>query len=247
MCYHMSQTFKKVTKKVTQERYGINKSEPTLFSDREGHHLNGFAHPQVMVVANNDPSSYQAFNWGLIPFWVKGTDQAQQMAKRTLNAKSETVYELPSFRSAIVKRRCIIPVDGFYEWLHHRSKTYPHYIYPKDDTVFSLGGIWEEWVDETSGELKRTFSIVTTAANEIMDKIHNTKKRMPLILDPRTELDWLSEDLSKEDINALMQPFDAHQMAYHTVSRLVTSRTKNSDVPEVKQPLPYPELAATLF
>lgn len=247
MCYHMSQTFKKVTKKVTQERYGISQSIGPLFEDRGGYHLNGFAHPSVIVIANDEPSSFQAFDWGLIPFWVKGEDQAHQMAKRTLNAKSETVFDLPSFRSAIIQRRCIIPIDGFYEWLHYRSKTFPHYIYPKDETVFSLGGIWEEWTDKATGEIKKTFSIVTTAANEVMDQIHNTKKRMPLILDPKTELDWLSPDLTKDEIAALMQPYDANMMSYHTVSRLVTSRTDNSDVPEVKQPLEYPELAKGLF
>jgi putative SOS response-associated peptidase YedK len=247
MCYHMSQTFKKVTKKVTQERYGISKSIGPLFEERSGHHLNGFAHPPVIVVANDEPSSYQSFYWGLIPFWVKGEEQAKQMANGTLNAKCETIFDLPSFRAAIIKRRCIIPVDGFFEWLHHRSKTYPHYIYPKDETLFSLGGIWEEWTDKSTGELRKTFSIVTTTANEVMDKIHNTKKRMPLILDPKTELDWLSPKLSKEDISSLMQPYDADMMAYHTVSRLVTSRTEQSDVPEVKQPLEYPELAKGLF
>jgi putative SOS response-associated peptidase YedK len=247
MCYHMSQTFKKVTKQVTRERYGISKSIGPLFENRGGHHLNGFSHPQVIAVASDDPSGYQALDWGLIPFWTKGEEQAKQMAKRTLNAKCETVFELPSFRAAIVKRRCIIPVDGFYEWLHYRSKTYPHYIFPKDETVFSLGGIWEEWLDNSTGEVKKTFSIITTPANEVMDKIHNTKKRMPLILDPKTELDWLSEGLSQDDINELMKPYDANQMAYHTVSRRVSSRTEESDIPEVKQPLEYPELVAGLF
>lgn len=247
MCYHMSQTFKKITKKVVKERYGVNHSDLLIFSEREGHHLNGFAHPTVLIVASNDPSSLQALEWGLIPAWVKDFDQAKKLAKNTLNAKSETIFELPSFREAITSRRCIIPIDGFYEWLHHRNKTYPHYIYPKDETVFSLGGIWDEWIDKGTGELKRTFSIVTTAANEVMDQIHNTKKRMPLILDPKTELDWLSPELKKEDINNLMHPYDPEQMAYHTVSRLVTSRSGNSDVTAVKRPLSYPELHPTLF
>ncbi|WP_051719677.1 SOS response-associated peptidase [Anditalea andensis] len=243
----MSQTFKKVTKKVIKERYGINKSISPLFEKGSGHHLNGFDHPTVIVIANDAPSSFQTFDWGLIPFWVNDIGHAKQMENRTLNAKCETVFELPSFREAILKRRCIIPVDGFFEWLHHRNKTYPHYIYPKDETVFSLGGIWEQWSDQSTGRMKRTFSIITTAANDMMDKIHNSKKRMPLILNPETEMDWLSQDLSNTDISLLMQPFKAESMAYHTVSRLVTSRKENSDVPEVKEPLNYQELSKGLF
>lgn len=242
MCYHISQTPKKITSAEVKERFGISRSVGSLFENPKGHHLNGFTHPEIVVVANDDPGAFQQMKWGLVPFWVKNGEQAKQMANRTLNAKSETVFELSSFRAAIVKRRCIIPVDGFYEWMHFEGKTYPHFIYPIDGSVFSLGGIWEEWTDRSTGEILRSFSIVTTAANPLMEKIHNTKKRMPLVLDPEKELDWISNGLSREDITSLMVPLDRDRMDYHTISRLITSRTEDSNVEKVKEPETYPEL-----
>jgi putative SOS response-associated peptidase YedK len=247
MCYHKTQIFKKITSDQVLGRYGIASYDSGLFAGREGYHLNGFSHPRAAVVANDDPSTYQAFEWGLVPFWVKGEEQARQLANRTLNAKCETVFELPSFRAAIIKRRCIIPVDGFFEWLHFRNKTYPHFIYPKDGSVFSLGGIWEEWLDKGTGEIKRTYSVITTPANGLMEKIHNTKKRMPLVLDPATELDWLSAGLSKDEISALITPLDQNLMAYHTIDRLVSSRTEDSNVPDVIKSVSYPELGVELY
>lgn len=113
MCYHISQTPKKITSAQVMELYGIKHSQGPLFEDPKGFHMNGFSHPGAVVVANDDPLAFQQMKWGLIPFWVKNPEQAKQMASRTLNAKCETVFELASFRAAILKRRCIIPVNGF--------------------------------------------------------------------------------------------------------------------------------------
>src|SRR5690554_2380558 len=132
MCYHISQTPKKINSAQTTERYGITRSDGQLLGNPNGFHYNAFSHPDIVVVANDEPTAYQTMKWGLVPFWVKNQDQAKQMSTRTLNAKCETAFDLSSFRAAIMKRRCIIPVDGFYEWMHFKGKTYPHYIYPKD-------------------------------------------------------------------------------------------------------------------
>lgn len=245
MCYHVSQL--ELFPAMVKKRYGVTRYKEKATKNKKGYHLNGFSHPKILVVANDDPGAVQQMKWGLIPFWVKDGDQAKQMANRTLNAKSETVFDLASFRAAITKRRCIIPVNGFYEWRHYKGRTYPHYIYPKDGSLFSLGGIWEEWTDKTTGELVRTFSIVTTPANSVMEVIHNTKKRMPLVLDPVRELDWISEGLTKGDITSLMFPYDPSGMNYHTIDRLITSRTTDSNVEEVKIPVIYPELSPSIF
>ncbi len=145
--------------------------------------------------------------WGLVPFWVKSAEQAGDIANKTLNAKAETIFQLPSFRAAILKRRCIIPVNGFYEWRHFGKKTYPYFIYPKDRSYFCLAGIWEEWTDRETGEIKKTCSIITTAANPLMEQIHNTKMRMSLILNVTDAKRWISPDLKKPDIEILMKPF----------------------------------------
>lgn len=173
---------------------------------------------------------------------MKNAEQAADIANKTLNAKAETIFELPSFRAAILKRRCIIPVTGFYEWRHFKKKTYPYFIYPEGSKVYFLAGIWEEWTDKETGEIKRTCSILTTAANGMMEQIHNTKKRMPLILDSINARKWLSPGLNKEEIESLMKPLATSKMKAHTISRLVTSRTENSNVPEVAARKDYEEL-----
>src|SRR5690606_13455781 len=117
-----------------------------------------------------------------------------------------------------------------------------YYIFLKDKTVFSFAGIWEEWVDPATGELLRTYSILTTEANPLLAKIHNTKKRMPVILPEEQERAWLADGLSTAEIISLLQPFPAAQMEAYTISRLITARTANRNCPEVQAPFVYPEL-----
>ena len=241
MCYHVNQFSLNFDEdfKVTVPEYYVKGS-----ADR--HHLNGFAHPMLWVIASDKPGELQQMEWGLVPFWVKNAGQAADIAYKTLNAKSETVFELPSFRAAIKQSRCIIPVNGFYEWRHFKSKTYPYFIYPENTKVYLLAGIYEEWTDKETGEIRKTCSIITTAANGLMEQIHNTKKRMPLILDSANAREWLNSGLVKEEIKTLMPPLEASKMKAHTISRLVTSRTENSNVAEVIEKEVYEELPQLL-
>ncbi len=93
-----------------------------------------------------------------------------------------------------------------------------------------------------TGEIFNTFSMVTTEANPLMAHIHNVKKRMPLILDKNSMLDWIKPDLEKDQITSLMKPLDENNMQAHTISKLITSRTDRTDVPEVKKEFVYSEL-----
>ncbi|WP_339869745.1 SOS response-associated peptidase [uncultured Algoriphagus sp.] len=237
MCYHVNQSSLDF-----DEDFKVTIPENWAKSTGERFHLNGFAHPKLGVVASDKPNDLQEMEWGLVPFWVKSAEQATDIANKTLNAKAETIFELPSFRAAILKRRCIIPVTGFYEWRHYKSKTYPYFIHPKGLGVFQLAGIWEELTDKETGEIKRTCSIITTEANLLMAQIHNTKKRMPLILDVDNAKKWIESDLKKDEIQELMNPISMDQMASHTISRLVTSRTEDSNVKEVTGKAEYAEL-----
>ena len=242
MCYHVSQTSLDFG-----EKFKVTVPKHWAKSPGERYHLNGFAHPKLGVIANDKPNELQEMEWGLIPFWLKTAEQAIDMANKSLNAKAETIFELPSFWVAILKRRCIVRVTGFYEWRHYRSKTYPYFIHPHDRSYFALAGIWEEWTDKETGEIKRTCSIITTEANPLMAQIHNTKKRMPLILDRESALKWISSDLTKEEIKALMNPVSMDKMEAHTISRLVTSRTEKSNVEQVVEQEEYEELPPLLF
>lgn len=208
------------------------------------YYVSGFDYPQMPVITADQPEKLQYFNWGLIPFWVKTPEEALKMRSYTLNACSDTVFTKPSFCDAIRRRRCLVPADGFYEWRLFQGRKYPYFIYLKDKTVFSFAGIWEEWVDRAGGEVRRTYSILTTEANSLMEKIHNTKKRMPVILPVAAERHWLRNDLTQAEILELTRPLDASLLQAHTISKLITSRTENRNVPAVQQYFNYPELAA---
>src|SRR5690554_2121254 len=115
------------------------------------------------------------------------------MRKSTLNAKLETIGEVPSFKS-INEQRCVLPVTGFYEWkwLDSKGKRKEKYLIQLDqESVFGLAGLFSSWTNPKSGEIVNSFSLLTTEANEIMAEIHNIKKRMPLIMDPEQAKKWL--------------------------------------------------------
>jgi len=206
-------------------------------------HADGFTFLQMPVITQKKPGSIQLFNWGLIPHWVKTKADADKLRTLTLNARSETVFEKPSFRSYIPNNRCLVIADGFYEWMDFQKKKYPHFIQMKQQQLFCFAGIYSSWTDKETGELINSFSILTTDANPMMEKIHNLKKRMPVIVPPDLYKKWLSPNLTKETIQSFFQPYPESLMQNHTISKLITSRTADSNVPEVSAPFTYPELA----
>lgn len=138
--------------------------------------------------------------WGLIPFWEKTAEKANEIRKLTYNAKADTVFEKPSFREPIKKHRCLVPSTGFFEWHHNSDGTkMPYFIRLKDGDIFSMAGIYDEWRNPETGKILRTFSILTTEANQLLAKMHNAKKRMPVILSAANKLYWLQPNLSKEE------------------------------------------------
>ena len=119
---------------------------------------------------------------------------------------------------------------GFFEWQTVGNTKVPYFIYLPDAPIFSMAGLYDKWVDE-KGNLKQTFSILTTEANPLMERIHNLKKRMPVILDTETETLWI-ENL--RPIDNFIKPFDEEKMKAHTISQIISS--KNHNVPEVSLP-----------
>lgn len=163
---------------------------------------NGFAHPATPVITNTDQDKIQLFNWGLIPAWSKN----KNIRKYTLNAKFETLTEKPSFKSNL-DNRCLVIVNGFYEWqwLDAKGKNKQKYLIGlPDNDLFCLAGLWSEWLDKSTGELIKTYTIITTEANELMSKIHNSKKRMPLILNKINENNWLNGEIIINNNNELV-------------------------------------------
>lgn len=180
---------------------------------------------ELAVISNDQPGELQFFHWGLIPFWAKDPS----VGNRLINAKAETITEKPSFKNAFRRRRCLVPADGFYEWKRNGTKI--HYrIVLKNGAPFAMAGIWEQW-DHGEGPPVFSFSIITTAPNELMAPIHD---RMPVILMPEEEQRWLS-DTDETNLISLLKPYPAERMTAFPVSNLVNS--PGNDNPEVIKPL----------
>jgi putative SOS response-associated peptidase YedK len=165
------------------------------------------------VIINDNEKVIDVFKWGLIPQWIKSKEEADKIRINTLNARSESIFEKPSFRTAIQTQRCLIPATGFYEWQHQGKSKIPYFIELADKSTFAFGGIFSNWINKETGEIIQTFSIITTDANPLMAEIHNSKKRMPLILEKENEDMWLQGALSKTDIMELLVPFNENKMS----------------------------------
>jgi putative SOS response-associated peptidase YedK len=152
--------------------------------------INGFSFPKIAVIVNNEPNIVQFFNWGLIPSWSQSSD----VRKFTLNAKVETLDSKPSFK-LYKDQRCIIILEAFYEWkwFDAKGKVKEKYeIQNQNMDLMAICGLWNVWKNPVNQEEINTFTMITTEANELMAQIHNTKKRMPMILNTNEEEDWLN-------------------------------------------------------
>ena len=200
--------------------------------------------PSLPVISNEDPEHIVFMNWGLIPFWVKDYASAIIIRDKTLNARAETILEKTCFKNSIISKRCLVLVDGFFEWRHENRKTYPYYIRLKSHSPFALAGIWDSWINRENGEQVKTFSVITTKANPLLEKIHNTKKRMPVILPREQERIWLHNELERDKIQSLLQPYNPDEMEAYPVSKLVNKLGFNTTNPDVLKQQEYPNLPA---
>lgn len=193
--------------------------------------VSGFSHPKLPVFKNE---SIEISEWGLIPSFAANEEKAEELANMTLNARSDTIHQKPSFKKSITTNRCILPLDGFFEWQHNGKIKQPYYIYPTDDTVFYLGCIYNTWVNKKTGEIRDTFSIITTDANPLMATIHNTKKRMPLIL-PKSSIEaWVDPTTDITLVNQMMKPYSTELMSVYKISPIAGNSRQNRNVPEIK-------------
>ncbi len=168
------------------------------------------------VRASDGGMALSLLRWGLIPSWAK--DLA--IGNKLLNARSETVAEKPSFRSAFKHRRCLIPASGFYEWQKlgagHKQ---PYFIRPRDGRPLALAGLWECWHDP-QGEPVETCTILTTEANELMRPLHD---RMPVLIDPASDGAWLDAHAPVDALRALFVPSPSERLEVIAVGPWVSS------------------------
>jgi putative SOS response-associated peptidase YedK len=179
--------------------------------------------PVVRPAEGGGAPRIDMLRWGLIPSWSKD----MTIASKLINARGETIAEKPSFRDAYRERRCLIPVDGFYEWRREGETKQPYRIGFRGGKPFVFAGVWESWTApdgaENAGETIETYTIVTTDANEKLAPIHH---RMPVIVDPADFDRWLTGDPG--DAANVIRAFPPDDMAFYRVSTRVNN-VRNDD------------------
>jgi len=218
------------------------KDETKISKLKDYYYVNAFNIPELPVITNEEPKYFQLYYWGLIPFWVKNFEDAEKIRTKTMNARAETLFDKPSFRHLVRTKRCLIPACGFFEWRYLLGKNYPYYIYLKDRKYFSFAGLWDCWYDKEKNNTIFTYTIITCKSNNLMSKIHNKKKRMPVILPKEIERRWIDDTLSDIEIKDFLKPYPDEEMKAHTISKLITSQTENRNVPKVIENYKYTEL-----
>lgn len=228
MCFSVNVN---LVKEELENRYGATFLDPDRY--RPSYYYHAFSLPELPAVCSGRPDKIRILKWGLIPSWTKTIDDANEIRLKTFNARSESIQNKPSFSASFKSKRCLIPVKGFFEWQHSGKEKIPWYIYHSDNEILSIAGLYDEWVENNTGELYCTFSIITTDANDLMTVIHNSKKRMPAILDKVSEKKWIDPTFSQSDALDLLIPFPSEILKAHTIGPLINSKTANKNIPEV--------------
>lgn len=195
----------------------------------------------AVVTGADGVARVQAFHWGLIPSWAK----ERKIGNRMINARSETLAEKPSFRGLFKKKRCIIPMDGFYEWkpgrddgpLNAKGKPLkqPLFIHRLDGEPLAVAGLWTAWKDPTDPESRflHSATVITTSANKLMEPVHN---RMPVLVPESEWATWL--DPKNDDVSALSEIFAPRDDGLLTMDEVSTdvNNVRNTG-PTLIQPL----------
>jgi putative SOS response-associated peptidase YedK len=227
-----------LSRKAIEQRFSVDTS--ALYDFDFSYFYRAFSNPGIPIVPMQDPGHTELAQWGLIPSWVKDREKAEQIRRGTYNARAESLHEKASFREPLAKGRCLVLAHGFFEWQHIKGARIPWYIRLKDDSPFAFAGLSDSWMDPESGEVHRTCSIITTEANPLMQKIHNTRKRMPVILPRESEREWLESEISLRRAGQLLLPFDEEEMHAHKVAPFIGNPEADPQDPGIIKPYDFP-------
>jgi len=233
MCFSVNVN---LVKEELENRYGATFLDPEKYNPSYYYHAFGL--PEMPAICSGSADKIRLLQWGLIPSWVKTKESASEIRLKTFNARAESIENKPSFSMSFRSKRCIIPVKGFFEWQHVEAKKIPWYIYHADNEIISFAGLWDEWVETSTGELLSTFSIITTSANDLMADIHNSGKRMPVILDKQNEKRWIDLDIDRKEALELLKPCSSEILKAHTISSLINNKNTDRNRQEIIEPFP---------
>ena len=241
MCYHISQT--KIVKEI-ERQYEVTLHDEKLreFFDLQGYHMNGFAHPAMLIIPQEETSVLKSAKWGIAPTYTRPEklDEYYKQAVKFgggLNARSEKLFDHFIYKYSVLSKRCLVPVTGFFEPHEHNKKKYPYYIHRANEDSFALAGIYTV-IDRTV-----TFSILTKPASHLFASIHNVRKRQPVMLCREYEQEWLQDSLSEADVKELINTnYSEDELEVFTVSKDLFNPRINSDTPAILDKVSYLEL-----
>lgn len=241
MCFHTSTT-NKVKKLEKHFKVGVVDPSMESYFDKPTYHHNGFSHPNMLVIPQERSDVLAPGIWGIVPSY-KTKDDIKDYHKEAvrygggLNARSEKAFDHFIYKNAIMEKRCIIPVSGFFEPHDYKGKKYPFYFKNKEDYPLALAGLY------TVIDTYITFTILTKEASPLFAKIHNKKNRQPLILDEELTHNWLSVDLSESEIEDILQfSYPEEQLSVFPVSKDLFSPKVDSNKKEIIEEVTYSEL-----
>ena len=191
----------------------------------------------LVVVQRDDRRAITSYRWGLVPHWATELKAGSRM----FNARAETLTASPAFRDAFRRKRCLVPVDSFYEWKREGTVRQPYRVVREDGRPMALAGLWAGWKDPSTQQVRRTFTIVTTTPNEAVADLHD---RMPVLI-PDSAWDlWLLPGAAEPgELLAMLQPTDEVALRIYAVNRYVNDVRR--DGPELIEPLLATAAAAT--
>jgi putative SOS response-associated peptidase YedK len=181
----------------------------------------------MWVIPGESPKEARLYHWGLVPHWAKDP----KIGNHLINARAETITEKPAFREPFKKHRCLVLADSFYEWDKKGSKKIPYRVMLKVGDPFAFAGICDFWKDESGKEIK-SFSIITIAANKLINKIHD---RMPVILQKDEERKWIDAKTDIQEAVRMLHPYSANDMQMYQISTAINN--PRNDVPQVLKPV----------
>lgn len=237
MCY--STSLRKDRKEVEKKLLSLMPAKFKIPEEfQKYYHLNGFTHGNLYIIKMDKKDEVYPASWGLVPEWANKNPDAFLKKSNTLNARSETIFETPSFKKSVNNKRCLILADGFYEPHHENGIAIPYFCYQPtkaytEGDLFMFAGLYSELENKTF-----TATIITTKANEFFAEVHNKRKRMPLVLAEHLYQDWLDDALSVQSLKELMfKGFSKNEFKAHPVSRDFFKKDKNTNKPYIVEPV----------
>ncbi|MDL2322725.1 SOS response-associated peptidase [Bacteroidales bacterium OttesenSCG-928-A17] len=201
------------------------------------YNIPAYASPFSAIVT--DSENLQPMRWGLISYKTDSWATVLEKDKKNWykNARSEKVFDTWPYKLSINSKRCLIPSTGFFEWHENPDKTKtPYHILLPNKEIFSIAGLWDEWVNPTNGEKILSYVMLTTDANDLLREVHNSGAnpfRMPLIIEQKDEMIWLNENLSKKNLDSLLSyKISSDDMTAYAVDKSFRD-TRNMYNPEI--------------